>query len=43
MLRDLFGDDLDLFRSYCEEGFHIRHGYDTPEDMWEANPTIQFS
>jgi hypothetical protein len=42
-LREMFGDDLDLFRVYCQDGFHIRYGYDTPGDIWAVNPTIELT
>lgn len=32
-LREMFGDDLDLFLAYCRDGFHIRYGFDTPEGL----------
>jgi len=40
-LQSIF-ETLKFFRLYCEDGFHIRHGYDIPDDMWNANPTILF-
>jgi hypothetical protein len=35
---------LDEFVAYCGVyGIHTRLGYDTPQQAWEANPTIRGS
>ena len=35
---------LEEFENYCEDyGLHTRLGYETPENAWDANPTIQGS
>jgi hypothetical protein len=42
-LRELF-DTFQLFEDYCiATDLNIVNGFDTPKDMWDANPTIEFS
>ena len=43
-LRGIYDNDFSTFDCYCETyGIHSRLGYATPEDAWEANPSIEGS
>jgi hypothetical protein len=43
-LRTVYENSIELFKSYCEiYNNHKRLGFETPEEAWEANPTIQGS
>ena len=41
-LREVFGNDFDLFIRICSDGRYVKWGYDTPKDAWNANPLITF-
>lgn len=43
-IRSLFGEDFSLFLMFARDnpGYSIRYGFDTPEDLWAANPTVEF-
>lgn len=41
-LQQLF-DSFEMFEDYCiATGLNIRNGFDTPKDMWDSNPLIEF-
>lgn len=45
-LQEIFGYDKDLFLAYINkrvEGYSIRLGYDTPNDLWDSNPDVEFN
>lgn len=40
-IRDLF-ESLEQLRHFCRGEWQIRWGFDTVEDLWAANPEVEF-
>lgn len=42
-LQDVFCNSRALFDLYTAHnwGWHIKYGFDTPDDFWNANPMVQ--
>jgi hypothetical protein len=43
-LQELFGRDKELFLDFARriKDYSIKWGYDNPEDLWNANPEVEF-
>lgn len=42
-LHELYDYDFDLFVMMTLDGSFIAWGFDTPEDAWAANPTVEWA
>ncbi len=43
-LQEMFGNDKSLFEAYIRNNpdYAIKFGFDTPDDLWAANPEVVF-